>query len=134
MFETIHQRASPRIKFSCLAHFRSQNAEPGDLERLCVTKDFSHDGLYFLADERALRENMLLLLRFPYNLRPSVKSREYLVEVMRINSLPQGRCGVGARLVLGIPVKLQDGLFVPQTDSSKHIWPHTASQHIDLYG
>jgi len=134
MFETIHQRSSPRIKFSCLAHFRSQDAGSGDAERLCVTKDFSHDSVHFLADEHALRKGMRLLLRFPYNLHPSVKDREYLVEVVRINSLPQGRCGVGAKLVLQMPVRLQDGRFVPETDSSEHIWPRASSRHIDIYG
>ena len=76
---------------------------------------------------------MQLLLRFPYHVHPTVKDREYLVEVMRISSLVQGRCGVGARLVLRIPVRLHDGLLVPETGLSIHTGPHAASQRIDLY-
>jgi hypothetical protein len=102
-------------------------------EWLCVTKDFSHDGIYFLADDHGLRESMQLLLSFPYNGHSSLNVREYLVEVMRVKPLFQGRCGVGARLILRIPMKRHDGLFVPEMASSEHMLPNAVLQHIDLY-
>lgn len=133
MRDTIQRRTSPRIKFSCMAHFRRPDAGPVSREWLCATQDFSRDSLYFVADEHGLSESMLLIMRFPYHLDPSIKDSDYLVEVTRIDSLRQGRCGVGARLVPRIPLRLQDGLLVMNTEQVQQSWPEEASRRIDLY-
>jgi hypothetical protein len=126
------RRRSPRNKFACFARFRSQGMGPAGPEWLCVTKDFSHDGIYFLAADHGLRESMQLLLSFPYNGQSSLNDRKYLVEVTRVKSLFQGRCGVGARLILRIPIKRHDGLLRPDMASSEHRLPNGVLQHIDL--
>jgi hypothetical protein len=136
MLKSIQRRSSPRNKFACFARFRQPDIGMASPEWLCVTKDFSHDGIYFLADDHGLRENMQLLLSFPYNGHSSLNDRENLIEVMRvkrISSLFQGRCGVGARLVLRIPMKRHAGLLVPEMASSQHMLPNGVLQHIDLY-
>jgi len=133
MFNSIQRRSSPRNKFACFARFCPRDMGTAGPEWLCVTKDFSHDGIYFLADDHGLRESMQLLLSFPYNGHSSLNVREYLVEVMRVKPLFQGRCGVGARLILRIPMKRHDGLFVPEMASSEHMLPNAVLQHIDLY-
>jgi hypothetical protein len=130
MFDPTQRRGHPRNECFCFAHFRQPDGGP---ERLCVTKDFSHDGLYFLADHDGLRENMQLLLRFPYHVHPSAEDREYLVEVVRINSRLQGRCGVGARLVLRIATRLPVGLFIPETGLLIPAQRQMESPRIDLY-
>jgi hypothetical protein len=134
MLASINRRSNPRTKFFCFAHFQQLDAGTAGPERLCVTRDFSHDGVYFFPpDNHALREGMQLLLKFPYDDHSPVNDRRYLVEVIRISSLPRGHCGVGARLFLSIPLRLRDGLFVPETGLSKHTPLGAVLQRIDLY-
>jgi len=129
----IQRRVSPRIKLFCMAHFRRSDAGPTGHARLCAVRDISQDSIYFVAASHELSEAALLLLRFSYNLNSSVKGREYLMEVMRINPLRQGRCGVGARLVPYVPLTLQDGWLKAHAASPDNRWPETASGLIDLY-
>jgi hypothetical protein len=72
---------------------------PGDLDLLCITKDFSHDGLYFLALNNQIRSKMQLLLKFPFLSDAGNIDRECLVEVVRTHDLFPGRFGVGVRLI-----------------------------------
>jgi hypothetical protein len=101
---------------------------------LCVTRDFSHDGVYFFPpDNQGLREGMLLLLTFPDDDHSPANDRRYLVEVMRISSLPRGHCGVGARLFLTESLRQRDGVFVPEAGLSKRMLPGGVLRRIDLY-
>jgi hypothetical protein len=138
MFGSSERRSNARKKFACFARFRQADVGTAGPEWLCVTRDFSHNGIYFLADDHELRESMQLLLKFPYDDHSPGKNREYLVEVTRltrISSLLQRRCGVGARLILKTPVKPQDSRLATDTALSKHELPDAAShvQIIDLY-
>jgi hypothetical protein len=99
MLDPLQRRSNPRNRFNCFARFRALDAGPESFERLCVTQDFSHDGLYFLALDHAVTLKMKLLLRFPYLRDPGAANRECIVEVVRTNSLYPGRCGVGVRLI-----------------------------------
>ena len=106
-----------------------------DPEWLCVTKDFSHDGVYFLADDHGLRAGMRILLTFPYNEHSEVADCEYLVEVMRVNRIRavlQERCGVGARLILRMLRQRGEGLSVPEMALPANTLPRIILQHINL--
>lgn len=122
------RRINPRYDCFYFAHFRQPNAVSGAPEHLCVTNNFSHDGIYFLAFDDMLLEKMQLLLKFSYHDRPTVKAREYLVEIVRINPLFQRRCGVGARLVLDDPARPDQGLSLPEP-----IDRHLDLLRIDVY-
>lgn len=128
-----HRRSSSRIRFFSMARFRPADAGPAGQPWLCATKDFSRNSVYFVANDHALCESALLVLRFPYHLQPSVRDCEYLVEIKRINSLPRGRCGIGARLVPRIPLKLHDGFLVMDTGFAQSIWRETDSRNLDVY-
>ncbi len=95
------RRGSPRSRFSCRAQFRLAQASCAGPEQTCLTRDFSRDGIYFIAEDLGLRERTQLLLRFPERL-PAAPDRDYLVEVTRIQSLSDQCCGVGARLILRV--------------------------------
>jgi len=134
MLTSINRRSNPRTKFFCLAHFHQLEGGTAGPERLCVTRDFSHDGVYFFPpNNQGLREGMLLLLTLPVHDYSPVNDRRYLVEVTRISSLPRGHCGVGARLFLSKSLSLRDGLFVPETGLPKRTLLGAVLQRIDLY-
>ena len=130
MTNPVQRGRHPRNSFHCFARYSLLDATPGDLDLLCITKDFSHDGLYFLALNNRIRLRMQLFLKFPYLTDGGKIDREYLVEVVRTQDLFPGRFGVGVRLIgcrgLG---KFENGLVVPDTNLSKN----TSSYPIDFY-
>jgi hypothetical protein len=113
MPDLLQRRNNPRSSFRCFARFRALEAGTDNFERLCVTQDFSHDGLYFLALDESVGLKMRLLLRFPYLRDPDVSNRECLVEVVRTKSLYPGRCGVGVKLIdFRSPAKRSDSIYL----------------------
>jgi hypothetical protein len=130
MPDTIQRRSNSRNKFHCFARFRALEASPDSLEKLCVTQDFSHDGLYFLAmdDEIALRTR--LLLRFPYLADSRAAGRDCIVEVVRKLPIYPGRCGVGVKLItFQDPATSRNRIYVPETISPTDL----SMNSIDLY-
>jgi hypothetical protein len=130
MTNPAQRRIHPRNPFHCFAHYRLLDSAPAASDLLCVTKDFSHEGLYFMALEDHLRLNMQLVLKFPYLDGAAATDRECLVEVVRTHDLYPGRYGVGVRL-LGFrnPTELPSGLVIPNmeiVEAASHI-------SIDLY-
>jgi len=123
------RRSNPRNSFSCFARFRTLDAGPYNFERLCVTKDFSHDGLYFLALDHDVALKMKLLLKFPYLGDPSAANRECVVEVVRTLPLDLKRCGVGVRLISFQGPEKQNAVIVPEMSAPKDL----TLNRIDLY-
>jgi hypothetical protein len=121
MLDPVQRRSNPRNRFNCFARFRALDAGPESFERLCVTQDFSHDGLYFLALDQAVSLKMKLLLRFPYLRDPNAAHRECIVEVVRTNSLYPGRCGVGVKLITFQKPTKQNYAIAPETSTSKDV-------------
>jgi hypothetical protein len=80
MLDSVQRRRHPRAKFCCFGRFRVLSVDLGDADRICVTRDFSHEGLYFLADSGAAH-------------------RECLVEVVRTHPTFAGRFGVAVKLL-----------------------------------
>src|ERR1700733_8070117 len=117
MTNPAQRRIHPRNPFHCFAHYRLMDSGSSSSDLLCITKDFSHDGLYFMALEDHIRENMQLLLKFPYLNGADTSDRECLVEVVRTHDLYPGRFGVGVRL-LGFrdSTEMPSGLIIPSTE------------------
>lgn len=133
MSDTSQRRSSPRHRFSCRAQFLDPYALYADSERLCVTKDFSRDGVYFIANDNGIQERMKLVMRFPESV-AMAQDREYLVEVTRMDSLLEDRCGVGARLILRAMLGRCRDLIAPKADLSIYGRVQMASQRlVDLY-
>jgi hypothetical protein len=129
------RRINPRNKLACFARFRRPEMGPGGLDWLCVTKNYSHNGIYFLADDHGFWESMQLLLSFPYNEVSPVKNCEFLVEVIRVNrtrSLFQTRCGVGAKLIFRAPVQRHNALCLPIRDFSACTLQDAVPPQMDL--
>jgi hypothetical protein len=121
MTNPIQRRSHPRNRFHCFARYRLLDAAPGDLGLLCITKDFSHDGLYFLALNNLIRLRMQLFLKFPYLTDSGPVDRECLVEVVRTQDLYPGRFGVGVRLIGYQGLGKTDSLRVADTAPLKNI-------------
>jgi hypothetical protein len=86
-----------------------------------------------LSGDHALRENMQLLLRFPYIEQSPMTDREFLVEVMRIHCLFLGRYGLGARLLQTVPKTRKAGIILPEIALPKQPLIDLASPNISFY-
>jgi hypothetical protein len=115
MSDPSQRRSSPRQRFFCLAQFHNPDAPQAASQRLCVTRDFSRDVVYFVAEGKELREHMRLVMQFPDGV-AEAREHEYLVEVMRIKPLPEHQCGIGARLILRTIVGRYRQLIAPRLD------------------
>jgi hypothetical protein len=132
MTQAIQRRSSPRNKLSSLVHVRPSEAGLVIPESVCPTENSSREGIYFIAEKYTIRQRVQVFLSFPNNFDPAAIFREYLAEVVRLDSLPQGRCGVAARLLNHIQLRLCDGLIVPETGFWQS-WPPAAPARLNFY-
>ena len=143
MSEWIQRRNSPRNPVSSLVRVRRPEwalANP----KILTAENVSTQGIYLVAESYTIRQRVKLFLSFPtnpvtntaMNVVPNLDlqaiDREYLAEVVRVDSLPKGRLGVAARLLHNIQLRLRDGLIVPDAGFWMS-WPHMAPQAIDFY-
>lgn len=98
MTDSTQRRSYPRDQYCCFARFRTLGGldQP---EHLCITRNFSREGLYFLSLDPSVRVNMRLLLTFPYLSDSDARHRQFLVEVVRTHRFNSDRCGVAVKLI-----------------------------------
>jgi len=132
MIQAIQRRDSQRDPVTSIVRVRRPEIQLAGGARICTTENSSRNGVYFVAESLALLRRVQLYLSFPHLADPRSISREYLAEVVRVDSLPYGRSGVAARLLHNIQLRLRDGLIVPDTGFWMS-WPHDTPLLLDLY-
>jgi hypothetical protein len=132
MTEAIQRRDSDRAPVTSIVRVRRPEIQLAGGQRICTTSNSSRNGVYFVAESLTLLRKVQLFLGFPHHADPSSLSREYLAEVVRVDSLPGGRSGIAARLLHNIQLRLRDGLIVPETGFWMN-WPHETPQLVNLY-
>jgi hypothetical protein len=132
MTQAIQRRDSDRAPVTSIVRVRRPEIQLAGGQRICTTSNSSRNGVYFVAESLTLLSKVQLFLSFPHQADPSSLSREYLAEVVRVDSLPGGRSGIAARLLQNIQLRLRDGLIVPETGFWMN-WPHETPQLVNLY-
>lgn len=132
MIQAIQRRDSERDPVTSIVRVRRPEVQLAGGVRICTTENASRNGIYFVAESYTLLHKVQLLLSFPQHGDPQSIPREYLAEVVRVDSLPRGRLGVAARLLHNIQLRLRDGLIVPETGCWMS-WPHDTPRLLDLY-
>jgi len=132
MTEAIQRRDSDRAPVTSIVRVRRPEIQLAGGQRICTTSNSSRNGVYFVAESLTLLRKVQLFLGFPHHADPSSLSREYLAEVVRVDSLPGGRSGIAARLLHNIQLRLRDGLIVPETGFWMN-WPPETPQLVNLY-
>jgi hypothetical protein len=128
----IQRREGHRDQLSCLVRVRESNPAPVGIERVCPTENISSGGIYFITETYALRKRTQLFLSFPRTLGTLATPNGFQAEVVRVDSLMRGRCGVAAKLLDNIRLRLRDGLIVPEAGFWKE-WPSVTPEFISLY-
>src|SRR3984893_18275724 len=94
------RRASRRCKFTQLMRIRPSDPQRQHFDDMRGSISVSRTGVYFQTSESGYEVGMRLFLIMPYSNDPSSTNREYLAEVVRTDSLPNGLTGIGVKLLL----------------------------------
>jgi hypothetical protein len=94
------RRGSRRCKFTQLMRIRPSDPQRQHFDDMRGTISVSRTGVYFQTSESGYEVGMRLFLIMPYSQDPGSTNREYLAEVVRTDSLPNGLTGIGVKLLL----------------------------------
>lgn len=111
------RRASRRCKINQLMRIRPSDPEREPFDDIRGTLSVSRTGVYFQSNEAGYEVGMRLFVSMPYSNEPASMTREYLTEVVRRDSLPNGMYGVGFKILMEIG--LQGGYTFGQSHQRK---------------
>jgi hypothetical protein len=94
------RRGSRRCKITQLMRIRPSDPEREHFDDLRGTLSVSRSGVYFQTSELGYEIGMRLFVTMPYSQEASAMSREYLAEVVRVDSLANGMTGVGFKVLM----------------------------------
>ena len=93
------RRRSRRIRIGQPVRIRPSDPKDNYFEDNTTTKNVSRDGIYFATTISGYYEGMRLLLVVPHHTPRSPQDREYLGQVVRVDSLPEVRWGIAVQLL-----------------------------------
>ena len=99
------RRNSRRCKITQLMRIRPSDPERPDFDDIRGTMSVSRTGVFFHSSEPAYEVGMRLFVSMPYTNQPAAMSREYLVEVVRREPLPNGLFGIGFKILMEMGLK-----------------------------
>ena len=97
---TQERRGTRRCKITQLMRIRPSDPQRQHFDDMRGSISVSRTGVYFQTSESGYEVGMRLFLIMPYSQEPGSTNREYLAEVVRTDSLPNGLTGIGVKLLL----------------------------------
>jgi hypothetical protein len=94
------RRGSRRCKITQLMRLRPSDPQKEHFEDLRGTVSVSRSGVYFHSSEPGYELGMRLFVTLPYTNDSVAMSREYLAEVVRRDTLPNGLHGIGIKILM----------------------------------
>ena len=94
------RRGSRRCKITQLMRIRPSDPEREHFDDLRGTLSVSRTGVYFQTTEPGYEVGMRLFVTMPYTQGAAGMSREYLAEVVRVDSLANGLNGIGFKILM----------------------------------
>jgi hypothetical protein len=94
------RRSSRRCKINQLMRIRPSDPERDPFDDIRGTVSVSRNGVYFQSSESGYEIGMRLFVSMPYSKEPAAMTREYLAEVVRRESLPNGLFGIGFKILM----------------------------------
>lgn len=107
------RRNSRRCKITQLMRIRPSDPERPDFDDIRGTMSVSRSGVYFQSSEPAYEVGMRLFVSMPYSNEPASMTREYLAEVVRRDSLPNGLWGIGFKILMELGLKPDFNISYP---------------------
>jgi len=94
------RRGSRRCKITQLMRIRPSDPERDHFDDIRGTVSVSRTGIYFHSSEEAYQVGMRLFVTMPYTKEPTTMHHEYLAEVVRRDTLPNGLFGIGFKILM----------------------------------
>jgi hypothetical protein len=94
------RRGNRRCKITQLMRIRPSDPERDHFDDLRGTLSVSRSGVYYQSTEPGYELGMRLFVTMPYSQEAASMSREYLVEVVRVDNLANGMTGVGFKILM----------------------------------
>jgi hypothetical protein len=94
------RRSSRRCKITQLMRIRPSDPERDHFDDMRGTLSVSRGGIYYQTSETGYELGMRLFVSMPYSQEASAMSREYLAEVVRVDSLANGMTGIGFKILM----------------------------------
>src|SRR5579862_6110125 len=104
----LEQRHWPRAKLSCPVRARPSQPTIDEFDEVIVTVNSCRNGCYFTTNSTYFKKHLRLFVMLPYSNSLGAINREYIGEVLRVDSLPDGRIGVAVNLVTTIGLTIQE--------------------------
>jgi len=79
---------------------RPSDPERDPFDDIRTTVSVSRTGIYFHSSETGYEVGMRLFVSLPYSKQPTALVREYLAEVVRRDSLPNGLFGIAFKILM----------------------------------
>lgn len=99
------KRRSRRIRIGQPLKIRGSDPKDTPIEEINVTKNVSRDGIYFVSEKLSYYEGMRLYVTVPFHTPRDPKDREYLGQVARVETLPEGHWGVAVHFLFEVAPK-----------------------------
>jgi PilZ domain len=97
---TTERRGTRRCKITQLMRIRPSDPEKEPFEDLRGTVSVSRTGVYFQTSEAGYELGMRLFVTMPYSQGAASMSREYLAEVVRVETKANGMTGIGFKILM----------------------------------
>ncbi len=110
------RRGNRRCKITQLMRIRPSDPEKDPFDDMRGTLSVSRSGVYYQTTEPGYELGMRLFVTMPYSQEAASMSREYLVEVVRVDNLANGMIGVGFKILMemGSQVSYSYGFSAPR--------------------
>lgn len=93
------RRKSRRIRIGQPLKIRPSDPKDAYFEDTNTTKNVSRDGIYFVTKVSTYSEGMRLFVIVPFHSPRETQDREYLGQVVRVDTLPEKSWGVAVQLL-----------------------------------
>jgi len=93
------KRRSRRIRIGQPLKIRATDPKDASVEETNITKNVSREGIYFTTQVATYCEGMRLYVTVPHHAPRDPQDREYLGQVVRVERLADGQCGVAVQFL-----------------------------------
>jgi hypothetical protein len=94
------QRKSRRAKIAKPLRVRPSEPRDEHFEDLPVSVNASKDGVYFQTRRESYYKGMRVFVTFPFSSAHDPMNCEYVAEVVRVETLPNGKFGIAVHLMM----------------------------------
>jgi PilZ domain len=99
-----NKRGNRRAKIAKPLRVRPSEPRDDHFEDLPISVNASKDGIYFVTRRQNYYKGMRVFVTFPFSSAHDPMNCEYVAEVVRVESLPNGRFGIALHLKMTVNV------------------------------